>query len=282
MVSPSPLTATVTPSFGGTATGTVTFSHGATVLGTATLSGNVAKLSLSTLTVGTRTITATYGGNTEYLTSTSSVLSQVVNAASTTTTLTSSLNPSKYGESITLTATVTPSFGGTATGTVTFSHGATVLGTATLSGNVAKLTLTSLAVGTRTITATYGGMATEYLTSTSSVLSQVVNAASTTTTLTSSLNPSSMVSPSPLTATVTPSFGGTATGTVTFSHGATVLGTATLSGNVAKLSLSTLAVGTRTITATYGGNTELSHQHFQRASTGGRRGVDHHHPHLFE
>ena len=161
-------------------------------------------------------------GTRSHLTSTSSVLSQVVDAASTTTTLTSSLNPSKYGEAIPLTATVTPSFGGTATGTVTFSHGATVLGTATLSGNVAKLSLSTLTVGTRTITATYGGN-TEYLTSTSSVLSQVVDAASTTTTLTSSSNPSTHGSSVTFTATVKAGSGPTPTGSVTFKDGSTTL-----------------------------------------------------------
>ncbi len=247
------LKATVTPAFGGTATGTVTFYHLTTVVGTGTLSGNVATLTVSGLAVGTNHFTATYGGSVNSLTSTSSVLSQVVDQAATSTTLTSSANPSKYGESVTLKATVTPAFGGTATGTVTFYHLSTVVGTGTLSGNVATLTLTSLPVATDHLTATYGGNG-NYLTSTSSVLAQVVDQASTSTTLTSSLNPSKYGESVTLKATVTPAFGGTATGTVTFYHLSTVVGTGTLSGNVATLTLNGLGVGTNHFTATYGGS----------------------------
>ena len=68
-------------------------------------------------------------------------IAEVTKAASTTTVLTSSSNPSSYGQEVTLTATVTSSFGGAATGTVTFYHQSTVVGTGTLSANVAKLTL---------------------------------------------------------------------------------------------------------------------------------------------
>jgi len=53
-----------------------------------------------------------------------------VNQAATATTVTSSLNPSTFGQSVTFTATVS-SAGGTPTGTVTFYDGATTLGTGT-------------------------------------------------------------------------------------------------------------------------------------------------------
>lgn len=61
------------------------------------------------------------------------------------------------GESITLTANVTPS---TATGSVTFKNGSTTLGTSTLSGGVATLATSALPVGTNSVTATYMGNAT--------------------------------------------------------------------------------------------------------------------------
>ena len=204
------------------------FLHGTTVLGTGTLTGNVAKLTLTNpLGVGTNHITATYLGNENYLTSTSSVLAQVINQASTATTLTSSLNPSNYGESVTFTATVAPAYGGTATGTVTFYHLGTVLGTGTLSGNVATLTLTSLGVGLSHITATYEGNS-NYLSSTSSAVAQVVNEASTSTTITSSSNPSTHGSSVTFTAHVHPLSGPIPTGTITFKDGSTTLGTGTL------------------------------------------------------
>ncbi|MGH9496315.1 MAG: Ig-like domain repeat protein, partial [Candidatus Sulfotelmatobacter sp.] len=76
---------------------------------------------------------------------------------STTTTLTPSSTTPFQGESVTLTANVTPT---TATGSVTFKNGSTVLGTSSLSGGTATLSTTSLPVGTDTVTAVYGGSGT--------------------------------------------------------------------------------------------------------------------------
>jgi len=78
--------------------------------------------------------------------------------------------------------------------------------------------------------------------------------AATTTTITSSLNPSSFNQGVTFTAKVTGSFGATPTGTVTFKNGATVLGTAALAGGLAKFTTHTLTVGAHTITASYGGS----------------------------
>jgi hypothetical protein len=62
----------------GTPTGTVTFLDGTTPLGTGTLSGGVAILTTSSLADGTHSITAVYGGNANFLSSSSSPLTQVV------------------------------------------------------------------------------------------------------------------------------------------------------------------------------------------------------------
>ena len=91
--------------------------------------------------------------------------------ATTTTALTSDLNPSLFGQSVTFTATVT---GGGATGTVTFNDDATTLGTGNLSGGTATFATSSLAVGTHTITAVYGGDG-SFAGSTSPALTQTVN-----------------------------------------------------------------------------------------------------------
>ena len=93
--------------------------------------------------------------------------------------ITSSLNPSSYGNAITFTNTVT-TFGGIPTGIVTFKEGATTLGTGTLgngSGNQATaiLTLTNLTATTHTLIAAYAGD-TGYDGSTSSPALQVVTA----------------------------------------------------------------------------------------------------------
>jgi hypothetical protein len=72
-------TATITPAFGGVATGTVTFKNGATTMGTGTVSAtNKATFTTSALSVGTHSITASYGGDNHYKVSASPAVSQVV------------------------------------------------------------------------------------------------------------------------------------------------------------------------------------------------------------
>src|ERR1035441_9762884 len=241
-------TATVTPA---TATGTVTFKDGSTTLGTGTISSGQATFNTSTLAVGSHSITATYGGDTNYNSNTSSTLTQTVNKANSTVALASSANPSTYGSSITFTATVTPT---TATGTVTFMDGSTVLGTGTISGGTATYSTSTLAGGSHSITASYGGDA-NYNSSTSSVLTQTVNIASTVVTLTSAANPSPYGSSVTFTATISPT---TATGTVTFKDGSTTLGTGTISSGSATYGTSALAIGSHSITAVYGGDSNYN------------------------
>src|SRR6266404_1353120 len=173
----------------------------------------------------------------------------------TTTSLSSSLNPSVYGQAVTLTSMVTSVGSSTPTGTVRFQNGTTRLGTATLSGGVAALTKTNLPAGILSITATYNGDP-ESAKSTSKPLSQTVKQASTTTTITSSLNPSAQGQPVTFTAKVT-SPTAHVTGTVTFTAGAATLGTVTLSGGKASITTSTLPKGTTKITATYNGTANI-------------------------
>ena len=181
-----------------------------------------------------------------------------VGQAPTTVTLTSSLNPSTYGQAVTFTATVA-SPAGTPTGTVTFMNGTGKLGTSKLASGVATLTTTTLVAGIRSITAVYGGSA-NFSASTSAVLGQVVNQATTTVTLTSSLNPSTYGQAVTFTATVA-SPAGTPTGTVTFKNAGAALGTATLTGGVATLMRNTTSlggVGTKSISAVYNGSAAFS------------------------
>ncbi len=171
----------------GTPTGTVTFRDGSTSLtcagGNQALSSGTATCVVAHGSVGTRSISAVYSGSSNHQSSTSTAVSQVVNAASTTTSLTTSATSVVTGQSVTLTATVTPVVpgGGVATGTVTFKDGSTVLGcasgTQTLNGSgVATCTTSFAAAGPRTLTATYAGTS-SYLSSTSAPLTLgVVNA----------------------------------------------------------------------------------------------------------
>src|SRR5207248_2739606 len=127
-------TATVTSSATSIPTGTVTFQDGAATLGTGMLSGGNATLATSALVGGVHSITAVYGGDASFASSTSPVLMQTVNKAASSTAVASSNNPSIIGTAVTLTATVTSPVTGTPTGTATFQDGTSALGTGTLSG----------------------------------------------------------------------------------------------------------------------------------------------------
>ncbi len=266
------LTATVTSSGGATPTGTVTFQDGTTVLGvavlSATASGAQASFSTSALAIGSHSLTAVYNGDNSLIGSTSAAVTQTVSQASTTTALSSSTPSVTSGQSVTFTATVTGSNGGTPTGTITFMDGSTVLATASLSaassGAQATFTTSTLADGMHTITAVYNGDST-FSGSTSDILNQIVTDGTTlgsATTLSSSnlqAAPGQVVT---FTATVTGGDGGTPTGTVTFEDGSTVLGSAALSvgssGAQAVFNTSALAAGSHSITAVYNGDSNYS------------------------
>jgi hypothetical protein len=178
----------------------------------------------------------------------------------TTTTLSASATSVAAGTSVTFTATVAASASGSSapTGTVTFFDGTTELGTGALNVGSATYTTTSLAAGTHSITASYGGD-TSNTASTSSAVALTVTAATlvaTTTTLTASASTVATGTTITFTAAVKETSGTVVpTGTVTFYDGTTSLGTGTLSSGTGTYSTSSLAVGTHSITASYGGDT---------------------------
>jgi hypothetical protein len=184
-------TATVAPTSGSsTPTGTVNFYKCAsatscsspTLLGSGPLNSGKATYSTSGLPVGTTYVEAVYLGlSGTFITSTSNIVTQVVTSPiATTTALTSSPNPSLFGESVTLSATVTKSSGsGTPSGTVSFYLGTpsgthSLLGTATLNSAAnATFTTTSLPAGTDSLYAVYGGGG-NFAASTSPTITQTV------------------------------------------------------------------------------------------------------------
>src|SRR5262249_32136542 len=87
------------------------------------------------------------------------VIAAFLNTGGAKVTTTSSVNPSRLGQSVTFTATVAPTFSfiGTPTGTITFKDGTTTLGKVTLAGGQASLTTSSLSLGKHKITAIYSG-----------------------------------------------------------------------------------------------------------------------------
>jgi sugar lactone lactonase YvrE len=245
----------------GTPTGSVVFYDGATTLGHATLSSGSASISTTSLAVGTHSLTATYSGDASNTAGSSNAYSEVIQALTTLTQLSTSNPNVPVGTAITFTATVgngsTPP-----TGTVTFKDGSSTLGSGTLNASgVATLTVSTLAPGVHSIVAVYGGDS-QNGTSQSAALSETVTQIATTTTLAANTNPINAGATLQLTASVSASAGSTGGaigGNVTFSEGATTLGAVAVDANGnAVLNLSTLSVGSHSIIATYAGNTNYT------------------------
>ena len=152
---------------------TVTFLKGSTTLGTGSLLRGSASFTASTLPAGTLTMKAKYSGDSTYASSTSNVVNQVVDPASTATILASSPNPSNSGQSVTFTASVAPEYSGTVTGMVAFYYGSTKKATVALSSGVASYTTANLPIGTDKMMATFNG-STSFTSSTSAPLNQTV------------------------------------------------------------------------------------------------------------
>ena len=211
-------------------------------------------VSVTPTAAGPDAIGASYSGSDKHQAGMGVQTGLNVNKATTTVTVSSAPNPSAFGQPVTFTATVVPVApgSGTRTGTVTFFDGAASIGSGAVSAaGTASLVTSTLAAGVHSITATYSGDG-NFLGATSAVWPHTVNPAGTSTTLVSSLNPSTQGQSVTFTATVT-SAAGTPTGSVNFLDGATVLGSKALTGGTASFSTSALLAGAHSITAAYGG-----------------------------
>jgi len=251
-------TATVKSQSGGEVTGTVTFQDGSSTVATVPLVGNQSAYTTSYKPVGIHLMVASYSGDLQNSGSTSPLLREFIfNGYTTTTALTSSLNPSLYGQKITWTATVTSSSSVRPTGAVKFTWSNYTIGSATLNSfGVATFTRANLNADIYPLTAVYAGDSVN-LGSTSGLLNQVVLQTTSSATLTSSPNPSAPGQAATFTATISsPTV--IPTGPVTFTAGKTVLGTAQLGGGKAKLTISSLPVGATKVTATYYGNSNIA------------------------
>jgi hypothetical protein len=259
---PVTLTAIVTGTAAGlTPSGTITFKDGTTVLGSAAPAAGQATLTISTLAVTHHSLTAVYSGNSIFPASTSPAVVETITKATTAVTVTSSPNPTSYGQSTTFTATVSAVAPGSGlpTGTVTFKVGATSYPAAPVAGGQATFTLSTLAPGTQSITASYSGDG-NFNKSTSANFSQTVSKALPVSTLTSSPNSPVYGQSVTLTAVIAPSTPGATspTGSVSFENGSTKLGQAALSAGQAGIAISTLSVGSNSISAVYSGDSNYT------------------------
>jgi len=176
-------------------------------------------------------------------------------ALATSTTISTSANPSVYGQPVAFTAQVKSVSGAPTGGTIiSFNQGDSVLGTGKLWSGVANFTTSTLTPGTKLIKAVYRGDA-HLPPSTSATISQVVNKAPTTLILGSSANPSPVGQRVTFSAKVAVRYGAPPGGTVVFQDGTTVLGSATLTSGTASFSTANLALGSHAITAIYKGVT---------------------------
>jgi hypothetical protein len=251
----STVSATGSATGAGALSGQVTFSEGATVYGTATINGSGnATLPISTLPAGTHSIIATYSGNTNYATSTSTILVETVNSTATTTTLTSTAATTLAGEPASFTAAVSSTTGGIASGTVTFDDGGVSFGQAQLNAlGVATFSTSTLAVGTHTITAVYVGNG-NYNTSTSNTLQHMVILAVPSLTLAGPVAPVNAGTPFTMTATLS-SNGVAPTGALTLRNGSTTIATLSVAADgTFSFSNLNLPVGTYPLTAFYAGD----------------------------
>ncbi|MFI0778163.1 beta strand repeat-containing protein [Streptomyces sp. NPDC021212] len=252
------------PPGSGTPTGTVSFiisADGPTLTGTLDASGN-ASVTVPALSVGTHQVAAFYNGDTNFAASNSPLTPLTINPASSTTTVTVSPAAPVCGESVTLCAQVATVAPGTCTptGTVTFvvAGGPTLTGTLNASGQ-ACVTTSAIPVGTHTVTATYGGN-TNVAGSTGTGTVTVGQGTSTTTV---TVSPATSVCGEPVTLCAQVTTGSpstcTPTGTVTFvvAGGPTLTGTLNASGQ-ACVTTSAIPAGTHTVTATYGGSTNVA------------------------
>ena len=230
------------------------------MIGTGTLIGGSATLVTSSLVVGSHSITAVYGGTTNFLESGSSIVSEIVKTDATTTTVTSSANPAMFGQSVTLTATVTPAApgAGTPTGTVVFTDGSNVLGQGTLNDGEAILNTSGLVITKNVITLIYGGDH-NFVGSESKPFTQTVSKDSTFATLSSSANPSNFGEPVTFSATVTPAdaVGERADRRCHLQGRNEDARNGGVAGGTASLTTASLAIAVHSITASYGGDPDF-------------------------
>jgi Bacterial Ig-like domain (group 3)/Putative Ig domain len=229
----------------GNPTGSVTFHFGNTTLGTVPLSGNTATLPPLANFAGA--VYAVYSGDTNFNSSTSNSVNFL---AATSVAVSSSPNPSVFGQAVTLAANIStnaPSLPAPG-GTVQFLAGTTPIGSpVAVSNHSASLSTATLSTGAHTITAQYSGDS--YYQPATNTTSQSVNKASTSTGFTFAQSGAVVT----FAATVTPVAPGAGmpTGQVQFFNGTTPLGSAPLTNARATFSASNLS---GTVTAVYSGD----------------------------
>ena len=235
----------------GTPTGSVVVSDGSAGSCTITLSSGTGSCTLTTTTSGSKTLTATYSGSTIYNSSSNSAAHTVNKAVSITTLTNDTPDPSSVKQGYIVSATVSGAYG-TPTGTVGISDGTGGSCTITLSSGAGSCALTSSSSGNKTLTAHYAGD--NAYNPSSNTADHTVNKATSTTSIPSDTPDPSFVNQSyTVSVTVSGSYG-TPTGTVIISDGSANC-SVTLASGAGSCALSSITSGSKTLTATYSGDT---------------------------
>ncbi len=273
---PVTFTATVTPDVAvpggdvpaiGTPTGNIQFSIDGSPAGSPVAldaAGKAVLGPISSLAIGTHTVTAAYSGEGYFEPSSASLNHAVKKRLATTTAVTSDINPSIYGQSVTYTATITPenlSSSLPVTGHVQFFvDGVATGGPQPISAGQASIAFNDLKAGSRGIRAQYLADA-NYAGSTSPTYTQQVKKATPTGSVTS-------LPPGPITFGLKPTFtatfvnpvapiGSLAPATVQFLIDGTLMGAPApidAAGTATFTPTWNLPAGTHTIKAKYLGN----------------------------
>src|SRR6202035_3716515 len=260
-------TVTVATPGSGTPTGTASFSDGGNPIpGCQGLALSPAPPLVVTCpqaydTTAGQDITVAYSGDANF-TASAGAMTENVSPVSTTTALVPSPTASTSGQSVTLTATVSPT-SGTADpdGSVSFILNGNPLGasvvTTTNGVSSATMLLTTLPIGSDSVTASYSGSP-DFLASSADATSVVVTKASTALGLLTAVDTSIAGTPTTLTANVFPATGFGETGTVTFfENGARIGRSPGTSGQATLTVFDTLAADVA-LTADYSGDSNFT------------------------
>jgi hypothetical protein len=241
-------------------------------VGQATLPGasnsgmQMAPVQLTALPSGANVVTAQYSGDSNYPAFTFGNYAVSVGRGNTSdTSLSLSAASITAGDPVTLTAFVGGHGHSLPQGTVQFTAGSLNIGSApTNAQGSATLTTSSLTPGTYNVVASFtapSGATASQSTPVALTVTQIP------TTLALTANPASAVKGTPVTITATVSYPSTSllpSGTMTIKDGSTTIATLALVDGAASFTTSTLAVGTHTLSASYGGDAN-----FVKSSTTG-------------
>jgi hypothetical protein len=232
-----------------------------------TVSASFTTTSLSApLPAGTYTVTATYNGDTKFISETSPAITQQVAQATSSTSVIATTSSSVYGQTVSMIATVSPEFAGTPTGTVSFYANGSASPLATVAVvtkngvTTATFTTKNLPPNAYSIVATYNGNLNLQSSSTTAAAFLTVSQDGTHMALAASQTSSN--TPVTFTATVIPNAPGTGipTGLVAFTVDGVFAGNVSLNGS-GRASLTFpngLSQGNHTITVQYLGDSDFT------------------------